>query len=559
MSMIDSEQIYRGITNISSEIIEEAENFRPKRNNIVWLHRLAKTAGSVAAVLVIITVVLFSINAAFPAFAEELPLIGQLFRMYNREHKVSVGTYVGTYHGVDEIDSQAAGTNSEFVLTAKEVYSDGTYIHLSFAMEAPEEYLSKYYYIGTEMNATVNGTSAETTDLALWPGEDQFEGTTAVKISSPVDNGETLAVKYEIRKMTGITDGGSGQEEIPGAFSGSLSVIADTTNNQIVSGFTGGSEISVESVETTPSYTKISCTIPFWGITGSTVAYPRLFTVDGTPIPRTETESVIPAEKSIDREAKTITATFFFDGLPKDTDTVILRFLEADVDEDMIFTCSGKERKAGVLGEVTIDLASKEAVPSKTYQEAGWEYASEYCNTFDSLEWHIGFDVLGKQAHVFDLPELFQNGVSLESLQYSKEQGFTADFLSTEPLPKDLSLTISDDENRTVAVADVSQNQVTDNRFMIGYSSIEEMLADKEKELRAMYRDQENAEERISSGLNAVQKTEEGKYYFRVKAKCLPAREVQLLDHVTVTLSDPDTGETLYERRLRFVRKRYGF
>ncbi len=57
----------------------------------------------------------------------------------------------------------------------------------------------------------------------------------------------------------------------------------------------------------------------------------------------------------------------------------------------------------------------------------------------------------------------------------------------------------------------------------------------------------------------AVQKTEEGKYYFRVKAKCFPAREVQFLDHVTVTLSDPDTGETLYERRLRFVRKRYGF
>lgn len=513
MNRIDIERLFMGITNISEDILEEAENFRPKKENVLWLHRLAKTAGGVAAALAVITAALFSINAFFPAFAEELPLIGHLFRMYNREHKVSVGTYVGTYSGVSQIDSEALGTNGELLLTAKEAYSDGRYVHLSFTLETPEEYRSAYSWICTEMEVTVNGVSTETNGFALWPAGDRFSGTTAVKLEDSVDNGETLEVKYAIGEITGITGDGIGQEDIPGTFSGNLSVIADTANNRMVSGFTGGGEIWVESVETTPSYTKISCTIPFWGMAGGLTAYPRLFTDDGTPIRRTVTESVLPEESSVDREAETIDATFFFDGLPKGTKTVILRFLEADVDENMVFVCSGEERKAGVLGEVTIDLTSKKVASSSTYQEIGWAFAEEYLDTFDSLEWHLGFDVLGKQEDPFDLPELFQNGISLESLGYGKEGKFSATFLSTERLEKDLSLTIEDDENRVIATAAVSQDQ----------------------------------------------ETEEGKYDFRVKADCLPAGKVQFLDHVTIKLSDPDTGETLYERRIRFVRKRYGF
>ena len=50
-------------------------------------------------------------------------------------------------------------------------------------------------------------------------------------------------------------------------------------------------------------------------------------------------------------------------------------------------------------------------------------------------------------------------------------------------------------------------------------------------------------------------RTYPGQYSYKVVMAPAPGMEPKLLDHAAVRISDPDTGETLYERTIRFIRK----
>ncbi len=80
MQKIDSIRLFEGITYIDQELIEAAQGpAHKKRGNVVWLGR----AGALAASFMFAAAVLLFVNAAFPAFAESLPIIGQVFRQLN--------------------------------------------------------------------------------------------------------------------------------------------------------------------------------------------------------------------------------------------------------------------------------------------------------------------------------------------------------------------------------------------------------------------------------------------------------------------------------------------
>lgn len=492
------------------------ETVKKKRSPVF---RAVQWAGATAAVFAAGLVILAAIGIASPAIAAELPIVGRLFRQYNHEEKTAVGTYIDTYGKVQELNASAVGDNAgELALTAREVYSDGKYLHMSFTMEAPEEYLEKYYYLSMPLQVTANGEKLTDGDLVLFSGAELFEGTVAIPITEPVGNGEVLSLSYATGQLTGYYNDGADWEDLPGAFAGNMEVTVDTSHNRTINVIGGSEEIKINSVEATPSYTKISYEIPFWGVSGYTVDYPMLCTLDGTQIRGTVGESVIPGPDDIDPYAETISATHFFDGLPSGTEKVVLRFLTDDAALDPEMAKMNPETgvmevcKVKVLGEVTIDLTTGEAVPSETYLEDGYEYAADFRESFYKLNWHAGFDDIQhregypRQMDLYEVEDLFQNGIALEFLEIISGTKITANFMCTATPENDLRMEITVD-GAPVAVGAIS-------------------------------------------GMNAESEDNS------VSITCLPGQSLKLLDTVTVTLKDADTGETVYQRELRLVRGR---
>ena len=133
-----------------------------------------------------------------------------------------------------------------------------------------------------------------------------------------------------------------------------------------------------------------------------------------------------------------MTTTAWFDGLPNGTRQVILRFFDEQCPEwqpgsgqaPMFYPGGGEAVEVRVLAEATIDLSTGEASPSQTYQEEGLSYAGDYRQSFRSLRWTLPFDdrdmvQLGQAglSSVTAIPGLFQNGKTLWSLVYDKENG----------------------------------------------------------------------------------------------------------------------------------------
>ena len=123
MHKIDSIRLFEGITYIDQELIEAAQGpAQKRRGNIIWLRK----AGALAASFMFAAAVLLFVNAAFPAFAESLPVIGQVFRQLN-----SLGSNAPSYEGMVQSIGES-GENSQYIATVTEAYCDGEYIF--FAM-----------------------------------------------------------------------------------------------------------------------------------------------------------------------------------------------------------------------------------------------------------------------------------------------------------------------------------------------------------------------------------------------------------------------------------------
>ncbi len=126
MEKPESEKLYRGISHISDTIIEAAgTTVAPKRAGILWLRR----AGSLAAAFVAAVALLFAVNAAFPAFAEELPLVGGLFRYLNQDAKETdfnaPNLSMIAEHMAPVEDAETATLEGGMRFTVKEAYYDG--------------------------------------------------------------------------------------------------------------------------------------------------------------------------------------------------------------------------------------------------------------------------------------------------------------------------------------------------------------------------------------------------------------------------------------------------
>lgn len=528
------EQVHQKLTE-TFRLLEE----RPvKKRRPVW-KGVAVSFSTVAAAFVL----LCGVNAVNPAFAESLPLVGEAFRLYNGERKLGVGSYVGTYDEIELVNAPAEEENAQGMgLTLNEAYSDGEFIHLSFTMgNVPEQVMDDLYYLYGDVTAQANGQTLADTALVLYPQGEVLSGTVAIPVEGEPADGTVLEVTYQVTGLGRAFDGGGSQEELEGSFSGEAAVTVDTSHNQRYDSFASDSEVQINWVESTPSYTKINYTIPYWGTTHYTLlGIPELYLEDGTPLRRSWEEGGERGFGEPDgpaQEAETVTHTAFFDGLPQDTEKVILRFYEDQIPDWDPATRTAPEvyyvaddtmeitpYTVGVLAEVTIDLATGEAVPSETYLEYGVSSAADtYQDSFKSLYWFIHVDdtqaaELGQSdwASLTALPGLFQNGQTLHTLEYDKASReldviFATD--GTKP-EKDLTVTVANGQGETLAVG--------------------KLPADTAEHTSGETWDYYTWETSLT--------LEEGK-------------ELRMMDDVTVTLTDPNSGEQVYQRQLRLTNR----
>ena len=527
------EQVHQKLTE-TFRLLEE----RPvKKRRPVW-KGVAVSFSTVAAAFVL----LCGVNAVNPAFAESLPLVGEAFRLYNGERKLGVGSYVGTYDEIELVNAPAEEENAQGMgLTLNEAYSDGEFIHLSFTMgNVPEQVMDDLYYLYGDVTSQANGQALADTALVPYPQGDVLSGTVAIPVEGELADGTVLEVTYQVTGLgRTFADGGS-REDLEGSFSGEAAVTVDTSHNQRYDAFASDSEVQINWVESTPSYTRINYTIPYWGTTHYTLlGIPELYLEDGTPLRRSWEEGGERGFGEPDgpaQEAETVTHTAFFDGLPQGTEKVILRFFEEQTDWDPATgtapevyyvaddTMEITPYTVGVLAEVTIDLATGEAVPSETYLEYGVSSAADtYRDSFKSLYWFIHVDdtqaaELGQSdwASLTALPGLFQNGQTLYTLDYDRatrqlDLTFATDGSQPE---KDLTVTVANGQGETLAVG--------------------KLPADTAEHTSGETWDYYTWETSLT--------LEEGK-------------ELSMMDDVTVTLTDPNSGEQVYQRQLRLTNR----
>lgn len=527
------EQVHQKLTE-TFRLLEE----RPvKKRRPVW-KGVAVSFSTVAAAFVL----LCGVNAVNPAFAESLPLVGEAFRLYNGERKLGVGSYVGTYDEIELVNAPAEEENAQGMgLTLNEAYSDGEFIHLSFTMgNVPEQVMDDLFCLSGLVTSQANGTDLKEDMLTLHPQGEVLSGTVAIPVEGEPADGTVLEVTYQVTDLIRTFADGGSREELEGSFSGEAAVTVDTSHNQRYDAFTSDNVVQINWVESTPSYTRINYTIPYWGTTHYTLlGIPELYLEDGTPLRRSWEEGGDSGFGQPDgpaQEAETVTHTAFFDGLPQGTEKVILRFFEDQIDWDPatrtapeVYYVSDDTMKitpytVGVLAEVTIDLATGEAVPSETYLEYGVSSAADtYQDSFKSLYWFIHVDdtqaaELGQSdwASLTALPGLFQNGQTLYTLDYDRatrqlDLTFATDGSQPE---KDLTVTVANGQGETLAVG--------------------KLPADTAEHTSGETWDYYTWEASFT--------LEEGK-------------ELRMMDDVTVTLTDPNSGEQVYQRQLRLTNR----
>ena len=527
------EQVHQKLTE-TFRLLEE----RPvKKRRPVW-KGVAVSFSTVAAAFVL----LCGVNAVNPAFAESLPLVGEAFRLYNGERKLGVGSYVGTYDEIELVNAPAEEENAQGMsLTLNEAYSDGEFIHLSFTMgNVPEQVMDDLFCLSGLVTSQANGTDLKEDMLTLHPQGEVLSGTVAIPVEGEPADGTVLEVTYQVTDLIRTFADGGSREELEGSFSGEAAVTVDTSHNQRYDAFTSDNVVQINWVESTPCYTRINYTIPYWGTTHYTLlGIPELYLEDGTPLRRSWEEGGDSGFGQPDgpaQEAETVTHTAFFDGLPQGTEKVILRFFEDQIDWDPATgtapevyyvaddTMEITPYTVGVLAEVTIDLATGEAVPSETYLEYGVSsVADTYQDAFTSLLWVVYWSdpqvaELGQWTWdgLVALPGLFQNGETLHTLEYDKaSRELDVIFATDGSQPtSDLTVTVADSQGNPLAVG----------------------------QLAAATAEHSSGETWDYYTWEASFTLEEGK-------------ELRMMDDVTVTLTDPNSGEQVYQRQLRLTNR----
>lgn len=519
----------------------------PRKERKPRLRTPFKAAGISFCSIAAAFLLLIGINAANPVFAENLPLVGSLFRQYNAQYKNPVGTNIDTYGKVETIETAITAGSYDFTLL--EAYSDGNFLHFSYELEVPQEYFPLYDILYSEAVFTVNGQEYPSMQLMFFNEGTKYAGTGSLELDP--NTGEKLEVSYA------LTGGRARFEDAkqeftdiePISLSSSFQVTADPSNNRTAGDFTGTGEVKVLSVETTPSYTKLSLEIPFWGVMGSVIGTdPVLLLPDGTELAGSASHgSDIPDPKDLSEDATRVPFTVCFDGAPKDTDTLILRFYSYDD-----FWAEGCEK---VIAEVTVNLADRTYTPTSTYLEAGMKAIEDLPHSYQYASYDLITDELWPQypdgitrEEALADESLYENGFLLSQIRLQPDGKTAVLFYSSDESYRAVDFDLIQDGQR-IAHGSSSEDSVYHNEFRALWS--EERI----QEWREYLQEQRGATDEI---LDAFLGDNPGCNVYSFKPALPENYVVGVPSYLTLRLTDSETGELLFEKEIRLVNKNLG-
>lgn len=285
MQKIDKARLFEGITYIAPAFVEEAnEPLKRKPSQILWL----KKAGAMAAAFLFVITVLFSINAAFPAFAESLPLIGEVFRQLN-----SLGSNAPSYEGMVQGIGVSTG-NDQYDINVTEAYCDGEYVFFALRLLPKDTRLLKMESLYTEevveghdapgWRILLNGKDAKSYDLPVFIRKGSCFESNPIRVDLLEGMEAEGAVQVEVfmGNLCGRTqEAAPGRGQVLSAKPVCLrfDVTANTSYNQqelVRNAETDGLEL--QSWSSSPSKLTVTFAFPYFGRTG---VYANARTEDG--------------------------------------------------------------------------------------------------------------------------------------------------------------------------------------------------------------------------------------------------------------------------------------
>lgn len=275
MCEIDKTRLFEGISYIDPAFVEEAkEPIKRKPAHVIWL----KKAGATAAAFLFTGMMLLAVNAAFPAFAESLPLIGEIFRQLN-----SLGSNAPSYEGVVQGIGVSAG-NEQYEATITEAYCDGDYVFFGLRLLAKDTKLLKMETLYTEeaveghdapgWSVSINGKDAPGYDLPVFTRKGSCFESNAIRVNLPEGMGaeESIHVEAIIGNLCGRTQGsalGRGQVLSTDPVSLCFDVAMNTRYNQqeqVQNVEIDGLEL--QSWGCSPSKLNVTLSYPYFDIAG---------------------------------------------------------------------------------------------------------------------------------------------------------------------------------------------------------------------------------------------------------------------------------------------------
>lgn len=367
-------RLFEGITCIDPVFVEEAA--LPLGQGCPRDIRLKK-ACALAAAFAFAVAVLFSVNAAFPAFAESLPLIGEVFKQLN-----SLGSNAPSYEGMIENVGESA-ENTQYKATVTEAYCDGEYVFFAMRLQPKDAKLLKMESLFTEesaggsgapgWNIAVNGDSGGITcDTPVFVRKGSCFESSPVRIALPEGLGSRAPILIEVAigGLYGRTEEAIDNRDGVQAVSTeplylSFELAANTSYSR--QGMVRGIETDgLELLEWSCSPSKLSVTIAYPYFQTSGVGA-RAYTGGGIDLGEDLRESGDFGDGRYSF-GDTAIQECSFTGPPDGTSEVVFIFYKEQ---------SGKQAAgASVFGEFTIDLETGSVTATEHYLDDGFEHLS---------------------------------------------------------------------------------------------------------------------------------------------------------------------------------------
>lgn len=429
--------VERRLRQVYAELPDEVPTKR--RAPLGFLKKTAYAVSGLAAAFLL----LFGTNAAFPAFAEGLPVVGKLFQSINRhdvfqtaiQGKTIQGTNVASY-GAQKIN--AVSESGAYTMTVEEGLCDGQNLILALRMEVPQEEAEPMEYIlPCELSLSANGadTGLGLNDVALFPSVDGgFVGTVTAALPQPAENGEKLEISFHMGDF-GAKDKANKDFKpcIPMSadFTLDFDVTADLSGNRSFSCQAEDNGVKLLRVESLPTATRLTVAMPGREyVDGDNV----LLLESGKSLHFNRRESTDITEE-IYESKEDVELTLSFDGVPAETEKAVFRHYKDSA-------------HSTVLAESTLDLANGTAAVSHTYEEDGPLNPDSPFNYFDYRFLTGGSEQVGTEL---------ESGFTAGRLLYdANEATFTITVEKAQGEYREIKVEVLNAEG-TVVASDVSE------------------------------------------------------------------------------------------------------